>query len=93
MSTIRTDNRHLSLGTFYCRDLNTEKYVQNFSLDTRALGNVSVSENNIKVGLRGIRFEGVCWFQLVRDAFQWRAFLNMVSNPWGSIILGNFLSS
>jgi hypothetical protein len=37
-------------------------------------------EDNIKMVLREIGFDGVNWFQLAQDRVQWRAFVNTVMN-------------
>jgi hypothetical protein len=37
-------------------------------------------EDNIKMDLRDIGIDGANWIQLVQDRFQWRAFVNTVTN-------------
>jgi hypothetical protein len=37
-------------------------------------------EDNIKMDLREIGFDGVNWIQLAQDRVQWRAFVNTVMN-------------
>jgi hypothetical protein len=39
-------------------------------------------EDNIKMGLREIRIDGVNWIQLAQGSVQWRAFVNTVMNLW-----------
>jgi hypothetical protein len=47
----------------------------------RSLGRPSRRwENNIKMGLKEIRWEGVGWIHLVQDRDRWLAFVNMVMN-------------
>jgi hypothetical protein len=41
-------------------------------------------EDNIKMDLRAIGFDGANWIQLAQDRVQWRGCVNMVMN-WGSI--------
>jgi transposase len=41
-------------------------------------------ENNIKMDLRKVGWDGMDWIDLVQDAGQWRALLNMVMNLWVS---------
>jgi hypothetical protein len=36
--------------------------------------------DNIKIGLREIRWEGRDWIELAQDRDQWRALVNMVIN-------------
>jgi hypothetical protein len=37
-------------------------------------------ENNIKMGLREIRIDGVNWIRLAQDRVQWRVFVSTVMN-------------
>jgi hypothetical protein len=37
-------------------------------------------EDNIKLDLREIRFDGANWIQLTQDRVQWRSFVNTVMN-------------
>jgi hypothetical protein len=37
-------------------------------------------EDNIKMDLREIGFDGSTWIRLAEDRVQWRAFVNMVMN-------------
>jgi hypothetical protein len=37
-------------------------------------------DDNIKIGLGEIRYEGVDWIHLVQDRDQWRAVVNVVMN-------------
>jgi hypothetical protein len=39
-------------------------------------------ENNIERDLREIGIDVSNWIQLARDRVQWRAFVNIVMNPW-----------
>ena len=42
-------------------------------------------EDNIKMDLKGMKWEGVGWIQLSQDRDKWRAFVNAVMNlgvPW-----------
>jgi hypothetical protein len=39
-------------------------------------------EDNIRMGLRGIRWEGVDWIHLVQDRDQWWALVYTVMNFW-----------
>jgi hypothetical protein len=38
-------------------------------------------EDNIKIDLRVIWFDGANWIRLAQDRVQWRAFVNMMMNP------------
>jgi hypothetical protein len=40
--------------------------------------------DNIKIDLRELGWNGMDWIDLAQDN-QWRAFVNMVMNLWGSI--------
>jgi hypothetical protein len=49
-------------------------------------------EDNIKIGLRDLGCEGVCWIHLARDRNRWRALVNTVIKvrvPYNSV---NFLA-
>jgi hypothetical protein len=37
-------------------------------------------EDNIKLDLREIGFDGANWIRLAQDRFQWRAFVNKIMN-------------
>jgi hypothetical protein len=37
-------------------------------------------EDNIKMGLREIRWGGIDWIDLAQDRDQWRALVNMIMN-------------
>jgi hypothetical protein len=37
-------------------------------------------EDNIKMDLKGMKWEGVGWIQLSQDRDKWRAFVNAVMN-------------
>jgi hypothetical protein len=37
-------------------------------------------EDNIKMDLKEVGYEGVDWIQLAQDRYQWWAFVNMVMN-------------
>jgi hypothetical protein len=39
-------------------------------------------EDNIKIDLREIGFDGANWIRLTQDRVQWRAFVNTVMNLW-----------
>jgi hypothetical protein len=39
-------------------------------------------ENNIRMDLREIWWEGVDWMHLTEDRDQWQALVNMVMNLW-----------
>jgi hypothetical protein len=39
-------------------------------------------DDNIRMGLRGIRFEGVNLMLMVQDREQWQALVNTVMNLW-----------
>jgi hypothetical protein len=39
-------------------------------------------ENNIKVHLKEIGWEGVGWIHLAQDRYQWRTLLNTAVNLW-----------
>jgi hypothetical protein len=41
--------------------------------------------DDIKIGLREIRWDGMDWINLVQDRDQWRAFVKIVMNVGGSI--------
>jgi hypothetical protein len=42
-------------------------------------------ENNIKMNRREIGWAGMEWIHLAQDRDQWKALVNTVINPWGSI--------
>jgi hypothetical protein len=48
-------------------------------------------ENNIKMDLREIGWEGVYWMHLAQD--QWQALVNTVMHLWVLLKGGNFLTS
>jgi hypothetical protein len=50
-------------------------------------------EDNIKLDLTDIGWEGVYWMHMAQDRDQWRAVVNMVMNLWVPQKAGNFLSS
>jgi hypothetical protein len=39
-------------------------------------------EDNIRLDLRGIRWEGVVWMHLVQNRGQWRVLVNMAMKLW-----------
>jgi len=39
-------------------------------------------EDNTKIHIREIGWEGVAWMHVVRDRGQWQALVNMVMNLW-----------
>jgi hypothetical protein len=41
-------------------------------------------EDNIKMGLQEVRYEGMDWIDLVQDRYGWRALVNAVMNLWVS---------
>jgi hypothetical protein len=40
------------------------------------------TEDNIKMDLREIGWDGMDWIDLAQDRDRWRAFMNMVVNLW-----------
>jgi hypothetical protein len=50
-------------------------------------------EDNIRVGVREIEWEGVDWIHLIQDRDQWHVFVNKVMDPWVPWKAGNFLTS
>jgi hypothetical protein len=50
-------------------------------------------EDNIKMDLREIGWDGVDWIDLAEDRDQWRALMNMVMNLRVPQNVGKFLSS
>jgi hypothetical protein len=61
-----------------------ENYITNFSRKTwreeTARKNKRRWEDNIKMDLRVIGWEGVVWIHLAQDGDQWRDLVNMVMN-------------
>ena len=47
-------------------------------------------EDNIKMGLREVRWEGINWIDVVQDRDRWRAAVNTVMNLQVSIKCGEF---
>jgi hypothetical protein len=41
-----------------------------------------IGENNIKMGLREIGWDGMYWIDLALDRDQWRTLVNIVINLW-----------
>jgi hypothetical protein len=50
-------------------------------------------QDNIKINLKEIEYEGVDWIQVAWDRDQWQAFVNTVMNLQVPLKMGNFFTS
>jgi len=50
-------------------------------------------EDNIKMGLQGVRYGGMDWIELIQNRDRWRALVNAVMNLRAPQNSGNFLTS
>jgi hypothetical protein len=50
-------------------------------------------EDNIRMNLREVGWEGVDWMHLVHDRDKWKTLVNMVMNLWVPYKAMNFLAS
>jgi hypothetical protein len=49
-------------------------------------------ENNIKMDLQEVGWDGVAWIDMAKDRYGWRAFVNAVMNLRVPYNAGNFLT-